>query len=371
MTALSEARAELAELEAKRANLATDVKEADALRAPFAKKRLALGERLRKLPLVAHTAGRYQLMTRAGVYIQSYDLRNLAGKKRADIADAIANGGVGINALGGVAYKAKGLAPRLRVPDPVAVKAFKRAVAASERADKRAREAQHAEDEALALVFTTGTKIELSELVEQLTTGAVAQLALDAHPEASEAKHQLSRLLDERWGELTNARRHVKHLANKADDPGCPPCLTAARDAAAAKERRDRITALPRRKFVCPDHKRRVLGYTERSARPEWIKTDEGEKQVTGLPVLWCPVDFKRFIDSRTYEADLVKAAKLAKRAQARTAKAVTFVCPNPECEETVTAVPEGFDRIVTCDVCGAEWRADVVKTVKPEKAAA
>jgi hypothetical protein len=363
MTALSEAREHLRELVAKRANLANDVKALEAERAPSEARATANNKRRTSHPVVIFAANSWTRSTMASLRVEGYSIGTLVDKKPKEVADAVASGGLKVSYGGGygASYTARGLSTRVRTPDRAHIKAWDRAIAARVRAEAKLSEAKEAEVAAAKATFDAGVKVTFEELVADIAKAAILTAACEVYRKDPrvQASFELTRMTDGQYGSLSIAKRHVDHLAKKVDDGECSICKRLAQEGAAKAERISRITALPRRKFTCPEHNRRVLGYAERTERPEWVKDDDGtQHQVANLPVLYCPVDFRRYLDSRLYEADKAKAAKPVR---APKTKEITFLCPNPECAETVTASVIG--NTVTCDICDVEW--DVSRVVK------
>lgn len=363
MSALSEAQAVVAELEAKRSALAEQIKAIEAERAPVVAKVSANHKRRAKQPIIASLAGTVHLMTRASISPQVDYYRGEVKPKA--LLDALASGGIKLGVGGGygASYTAKGLPGRVRVPDPATVRAWKRATAARERAEKAARDARAAELAAAAAAFAAGTKITLDELLPDLALTAKLKVAERALPTVYEAKHELDRLMaDDDWGAMRVAKRHLGHLRKRDEDTGCMVCQRMAREKREADERKARIMALARQKATCPEHKVVKIGYTERlrSARvrldpngePEWVEN---------FPVWYCPVDFRQYNNTSLFLAEREKAAK------AKPAKGMTYICPNPECGETVTSpvISDQERTWVECPVCESEWAADAVKRVK------
>lgn len=370
MTALADARARVAELETFQANLKAEVDAALAARTPVQKKRDALLVRLHRLPLIGHLGGQFHLTDWASITPGDYALRAWAGKKRKDIVEGLTSGNISVSSGSyGQSYKAKGIHPRLRAPNAERVKAWQRAVKASDRADQRAKEAQKAEDEALKAVFDTGTKIEPETLINVVADRAMLQLALDAIAYPYDKERQLAHLTDADYGELTIARRHLRHLTKKSDDPTCPTCVDLARTAEQLAARVATITALPRRKFTCPTHGK-VIGYSGRSNREQVIGDGDERRRLVNAPLLYCPRDWAGYIDSRMLAEDDAKAARAAARAKTSKAKSVTFICPDPECEQvsTVEVQHSGNGDYVECPVCESQWGVNAVRQVKPAK---
>lgn len=416
MTLLSEARARVNELKTEAASKAAIVKEALDARAPAEKRYKAFLAKAGKRPIIAHVGGRYTLMTLAGIAVEGYrSLDMFNGKKKADIYDAIDNGGVSLSTSGGgygVSYKAKGLTPRLKTPDPAAVKTWQRAVAASKRADARAEAAQRAEDFALEAVFKTGTPIERVELVEYLTQRMVLNLAVEKHPYPHQAKHDLERLTtQDEWGPLFQAEKHLAHLkAGVEDEETCRTCSQARQQAIRDREQA-RVDAEKRealdahiaaltevRLLKCPTHGNKRMKVEYRDGLT--IAEDDG-RRLDGQTALvgFCLADRKAgphlVLDRKQREKDQAKAekerarkerAEAAKVAKAMKSRApmpddapipagtwVEFTCPNCSWVSQDEAVddPESGINVVSCPNCGTDWDVDAIKTRLIERKAA
>lgn len=359
MSVLSDARAAMAEVEGRRTALIAQVEAERAERAPLIAKIEANQKRRQRLPIIANLAGTIGLYTRASINPEVSHYRGDTRPKA--LLDGLTSGGfklsIGNDSYAG--YTAKGLPGRIRVPEPATVRTWKRATAARERAEQRARNARVVELAAATAAFEAGTKISLAELLPDLALTAKLKLALAALPR-SQAEFELNRLTNNaEFGDLAIARRHLAHTEKRTEDAGCTVCQRAARERREAEEWRARITALPRQKAMCPMHGKVKVGYAERlrnarvrlapDAEPEWVEN---------LPVWYCPVDLVQYHNISLFLAEREQAAKKAKRG-----KAIAFTCPNAECGEDVTAVPNG-DEII-CLVCEAALVVGSLKTHK------
>lgn len=363
MSTIAAARAIVAELQAKQANLAARVAEAKAAREPIQRKLDAIQARRGRITIVVNAASTISRRTLADVGGEGYSIEHaLKDKKPKEIVDAIASGGVKLSLGYGITYTARGLAGRIRIPKPDALRAWDRATKARRRAQAALDRAKAAESAAALAAFEGGAKITLDDLVADVAKVITIKTALATKPHPAQAAHELERLTDGQYGELSLAKRHLAHLTKRTEDNSCPTCLREKREADTAAAHRARVTALPRKRMTCPDHGPR-LGYSERSERDQWVRENDGtEHWVANLPVLWCPVDLRRYVDVKQRQADAAKAAK-PKRAKGRT---VTFLCPNPECGETTSSAV--VDDTVACEACEAEW--DVNRVVRVKSAA-
>lgn len=365
MTALSEARQELAELEAQRMNLAAEVKAAADRLAPIEAKRTALEKRRAKHPVVMFLASEHVRGTLASLRVESYATSHtgaLVGKKPKEVVDAIASGGVKVTTSGaiwqGTSYTARGLATRVVTPTPATLRAWDRATAARKRAEKALEDARAAEKAAAKTAFEIGaTKVGFDALVADIAAAAVLTVAANAARDNTGNQGKINRLIDGQFGELTLMKRHVDHLAEKVELPD-PPCVICQKRARENEQRDARITAikqLGRRKFTCPTHGK-VIGYAGRQRNLRFDDTI-----IEDCPVLYCPKDWTMYVDAKLLAADKAKAAKPAK--VTKPAKVVSFVCPNPECEWEGES--DVIDGMVTCDSCDVEYEVDRVKIVK------
>lgn len=366
MTALSEARAQLHELEAQRANIVADMKVIEQARVIPGQRAEANNKRRLKQTVVINAANEVRLASMGVLRAETYGLQAIAkdNPKPRVILDAITTGGIKINFGGGygVSYTARGLSQRVRVPNKADVAAWDKARRARLRAEAALSRAQAAEKQAGQLAYDNGSKLTLEYLAADIAKAAVLTAELDRVPRVGQKEHELNRLIDGQFGQLTIAKRHVAHLAKKVDDPECSTCKTNAQRAAQTAERIATIKALPRRRWQCPDHGSK-LAYFMRSERPEWVKFESGERQVPNAPLVYCPVDWKRYLDGKQLEADQAAAAKAEARKKARAPKEITFLCPNPQCGETSTSEVSGGE--VACEACEVEYPVERVVKVK------
>lgn len=231
--AVREAQARLAELEAQRAHLAAEVAEAEAhLVAPRAKLD-AVRKRRARTSIISNTSGQIWFGSLADITMEAYGLR-AAGKeaiKPKAIADAIAAGNIKLNGgRFGVQITLRGLAGRVRIPDAAHIRAHKLAVAASDRANKRAKDAMLAKDAALRACFDAAVKVPTDAILPGLVDEAIARLRLEALPEPHDLRHKLDQLENPDWdgSPLNVAKAHLA-FAKSGSDEACP-CRNCARE---------------------------------------------------------------------------------------------------------------------------------------------
>lgn len=384
-----EARARLAELMAQRADLERQVVDVEKGRIKPARALAVVRKRRAKTAIVSNTSGSIWFGSLASITPESYGLSAAAKSHNAgrglakELASGFESGALKLNGgRYGVSITLRGLQGRVRIPDKAAVIAHKRAVAASDRADKRAREAQAAEDAALRACFDGATKINVVEaILPDLVLEALADVKLDALPLAHELRHQIERMS---WdhGAIEVATQHLKFAESGSTEP-CP-CRTCAEDRQTAIRQRDAAAAraeLPTAVFDCPSCKRRHRGPTKlmreyldeakvASLRAGPGPTIEVSPGVHEFPAIFCDKQKGWFIFTAKWADDVARSAKLAARA-----RRVSFTCP--DCgEAAVSSITKDDDNVewVECDACETAFRASTlrVKTVpKPSTAAA
>jgi hypothetical protein len=307
MTALSDARAELAKLEAQRVAYVKAIAEAKTAREPVQKRydtNLAARKRHR---IIVNAANAFHVTTEASVGVTSWDTRQLVGMKPAAIREAIAAGKFSVALAGsGITYKARGMSQRIRVPHPEDLRAYERAQKVTDRARHALERAKAAQATACQLAYDNGDKVPFDDLVATLTKDAAINAALDAVRDTTDHAGKLNSMLDPMFGSLPRAQSHYDHLVKKDADPECVTCKLIASTTEKRAVFEARITALPRRKFTCPTHGKK-LGHFERG-RDDWYNG----RLVHDLPLIWCPIDFTRFVHSPTLAEDQAKKGAAA-----------------------------------------------------------
>lgn len=370
MTALSEAREAVRELEALQSNLAADVAAMAAAHSPHKARYDAFRKKRSKQPIVMLSANEHKRDVMADLVVGSYDGNTLVGMKAKAVTEAIAAGRAKAGLSGGYnaqGYTARGLAQRVRIPTQADLKAWAKATAAKERAQARVAALRDAEKEAAKVAFDNGAKVDVETIAASLAQEVVLRLNAAATMDRTGKAHELARLTDGEFGKLTLARRHLDHLVKKLPDAGdaCVVCRNAAQEATRRANTIAEIKALPRRKFTCPTHGR-VIGFFTRQR--EWVKIEgKADRWVDNCPLIYCPKDWHRFVLTSQLVEDDAKASKPARKTGK--VRELHFICPNPECEEAVDATVAPGASYVECPECGAEWSVAAVKTVK--KAAA
>lgn len=387
--AIREAQAAVDALLAERATLQAELDAAEAARAPLVKKVEAIRARRTRVPIVSNTGGQLWLSSVAAFTAETYGLRAIAkdhGVKPKLIAEALASGGLKVSAISGVSLTLRGLNGRVRSPESGDVAAFRRAVKARELADKKAREAKNREREAMQRVFDNGAKISTDDLLTGILEDAVARARKELSPEPHDLRRRIHDLDSYENAPLRVAQRHLDFAKSGSTEP-CP-CSTCATDRQQAIRRRDldaRLDGLPTAMSECPRHPGRHRVAVEHSdlkvdgeirrrlveKEPELDKllpsSDIWPQAVIQAPRGWC----RKGDEAQPFIRTAVLLAELAKAARQRKPRRIglDWVCPNPECGETSAYLPDEQGEI-ECLVCGVLYDADVVKTIKPGKAA-
>lgn len=363
---LADARAQEAALERQIAEMG------EARERPLA--RLAgIRKRLSRTKVVLFLAGEVRHGTLDSLAPESYGVRGFVDKKAKELREAIASGGLKVNTGGwGASYTAKGLASRVRIPEPAAMKAWDRAIAARARAETALAKARDAEKAAAQAAFDSGEKLGLERIVDELFAKATAIVALEKVPDrAGQLRFNLERLRDEDWGEIADAEAHLAWAKAKNPDKGVCPCRVDQRlrqEAIQLRERLERIAQLPRQLHVCPTHQKRERMGVERkraviSGPP--IELPDGAGVIhhgDEVPHAYCLTTGASWIITSQVATERKAAAAAAAKA-----RRIEFVCPNPDCLETVvaTVAGKGQDATVECGVCGYDWLVDAVKVTR------
>lgn len=276
----------------------------------------------------------------------------------------------------GAAYSVRSVTTRLRVPTLDALRAIERTRRAERRAEEALAKARRAHADARREAFETGSKPVLEAALKTIAAAHVARSAATGRG--------YGYLNDTDW-DRRNVERSVDqaeiHLAAIVDgtECACAECALVRSEAGRWQQWLDRISTLPAVLVDCPRHNRRHRMPVEDSRSRMLDEPLTGATGITipaghyeSLPIAYCVGKTRdtTFVYIRTDEwaRREAKRQKEQERAARRRPK-LEWICPNPECGEVNEFIPtEGG--YVRCEACDVEYDADVVKTVRPHKAA-